>query len=86
MYARKRDQIRLELGQINVDAALLEAERCSDAGDHRCDRAIEMIKIWSRNIEGLLADVVDGVVINKECTVAMLNGGVRGENGVLYKI
>ena len=76
-------QVGLELGQIDVEGTV-EAERC---GDGRHNLGNETVKIgvgWSLNVEVAATDVVDGFVVNHESTIGVLQGGVSGEDGVVW--
>jgi len=93
-----RDQVGLELVQIDVEGAV-EAERGSDgrddclmlvAGQNECctrrtlrDETVQVLVVGKLDAQVPLADVVDGLVVNHEAAVGVLQGGVRGQNGVV---
>ena len=82
MDAGVGDQVGLELGQINVESTL-KTEGGSDGGNNLADEAIEVNVGWALNVEVLAADVVDGLVVNQEGDVNVLEGGVGGQDGVV---
>lgn len=67
-----RDQIGLELVQINVEGAI-ETKRCGDSRDNLSDDAVQIGEAGLRNTEVLLADVVNSFVIDlvNACSVKM---------------
>jgi len=42
-----------------------------------------MLVVGTRNVQVAAADIIDGLVVDKECAVRVLNGTVRGENSVV---
>lgn len=75
-------QVGLELVQIDVESTV-EAQRRGDGADNLGDQAVEVIEARTRNVEVAAADVVDGLVVDKECTVCILDGAVGRQNGVV---
>lgn len=76
------DQVGLELVQVDVQGAV-EAERGSDGGDDLSDQAVQVLVAGALNAEVATADVVDGLVVDHEGAVGVLQGGVSGEDGVV---
>ena len=48
-----------------------------------CDQTVQVLVVWSLNAEVATADVVDGLVVDHEGAVRVLEGGVGGEDGVV---
>ena len=76
------DQVSLELVQVDVEGAV-ETEGGGDGGDDLADESVQVVVRWSVNAEVLLTDVIDGLVINHEGAVGVLQGGVGGQDGVV---
>lgn len=82
MDARVRHQIGLELGQVDVEGTVETQGR----GDRRDDLADETVQVGvgrALDVEITAADVVDGLVVNHERAVAVLQGRVRGQDRVV---
>lgn len=47
------------------------------------DQSVEVLVVWSLDVEVPATDVVDSLVVDHEGAVGMLKGGVRGEDGVV---
>ena len=76
-------QVGLELVEIDVEGAV-EAEGGGDGGDDLGDQAVQVLVVGSLESEVTSADVVDGLVIDHEGAVRVLEGGVGGEDGVVW--
>lgn len=79
---RIRHQVGLELGQINVEGTI-EAQAGSDGADDLGDETVEVLVAGARNVQVAMADVVDGLIVNQESAVSVLNSAVGGQNGVV---
>ena len=82
MDAGVRDQVGLELVQIDVQGAV-EAQRRGDGRDDLGDQAVEVLVARPGNVQIPAADVVDGLVVNQEGAVRVLDGAVGGQDGVV---
>jgi len=76
------DQVGLELSEVDVQGAI-EAEGGGDGGDDLADEAVEVEVGGALNAEVPAADVVDGLVVDEEGDVRVLEGGVGVENRVV---
>ena len=76
------DQVGLELVQVDVEGTV-EAERGGDGGNNLGDQAVQVLKAGALNAEVATADVVDGLVVDHEGAVRVLQSGVGGEDGVV---
>lgn len=76
------DQVGLELVQIDVERTV-EAQGRSDRADDLGDQAVQVLVARAGNIQVAAADVVDGLVVDEECAVGVLNGAMGRENGVV---
>src|SRR5690606_19486331 len=77
------DQVGLELVKIDVEGTV-ESEGGGDGRDDLSDESVEVLEVWTLDIEGATADVVDGLVVDHEGTVRLLQGGVGGQDGVVW--
>ena len=75
------DEVGLELVEVHVEAAG-EAEGGGDAADDLRDGGVE-VGVGGGLYAEVLADVVDGLVVHQEGAVRVVEGGVRGEDGVV---
>jgi len=76
------DQVGLELVDVNVELTL-EAERGGEAGDDLSDDAVEVLVRGALDAEVLLADVIDGLVVEHEGAVGVLEESVGREDRVV---
>lgn len=79
---RIRDQVGLELVQINVKRTV-KAQRRGDGADDLGDQAVEVLVARASDIKVATADVVDGFVVDKESAVGVLDRAVGRQNGVV---
>uniref|UniRef100_A0A8W7P101 Uncharacterized protein n=1 Tax=Anopheles coluzzii TaxID=1518534 RepID=A0A8W7P101_ANOCL len=79
---RVRHQVGLELGQIHVEGTV-EAERRRDGRHNLADQSVEIRVGRALDVQVATADVVDGLVVDHERAVGMLQGGVGGQDGVV---
>ena len=77
-----RNQIGLELIQINVESSV-KSERGCDGGNNLGDQTVQVGVGRTFNVEVSSADVVDGLVVDHESTVGVLQGGVGAQRGVV---
>merc|ERR1719225_889689 len=75
-------QVGLELSQVHVQGSV-EPQGCSDGGHNLSDQPVEVGVGWPLNVQVATADVVDGLVVNHEGAVGVLQGGVGGQDGVV---
>jgi len=79
---RVRDQVGLELGDVDVEGTI-KAERGSEGRGDLSDEPVEVGVAGPLNVEGAAADVIESLVVDKEVHVAVLEEGVGGEDGVV---
>merc|ERR1719261_457338 len=77
-----RDEVGLELSNVDVECTI-EAEGGSQGGDNLGDEAVEVGVGGALNVEGTAADVVDGLVIEHDGNVSVLEERVGGEHRVV---
>ena len=75
-------QVGLELSQIDVEGAI-EPEGGGDGGDDLADESVQVGVGWSLDVQVTAADVVDGLIVDHEGTVRVLQGSVGGQDGVV---
>ena len=86
-YQRKVDpriryQVGLELGQIDIERAI-ETQRRRDGADDLTDEPVQVGVRRSLHVEVTPADVVNGLVVDHESAVGMLEGRVGCQDGVV---
>merc|ERR1719357_329815 len=77
-----RHQVGLELSQVHVQGSV-EPQGGSDGGHNLSDQPVEVGVGWPLNVRVATADVVDGLVVNHEGAVGVLQGGVGGQDSVV---
>jgi hypothetical protein len=82
MNPRIRHQIRLKLIQIDIKRTIKPQTARNTANNLR-NKPIQMLKARSRNIQVATTDIVDSFVVDEERAVAVFDGGMGGENGVV---
>jgi hypothetical protein len=59
-------------------------ERAQVADGTLCDKTVQVLVVGALNAKVPSADVVDGLVVDHEGAVGVLEGGVGGEDGVVW--
>jgi len=75
-------QVSLELSQVNIESSI-KSKRGSDGGHNLTNQSVEVGVRWPLYIEVSTADVIDGLVVDHEGTVRVLQCGVGGQDGVV---
>merc|ERR1712130_237196 len=75
-------QVGLELSQVNVESPV-EPQGGRDGRDNLSDQPVEVGVGWSLDVQVTAADVIDGLVVNHEGTVRVLQSGVGGQDGIV---
>jgi hypothetical protein len=83
MDTRVWHQVSLELSKIDVESTI-ESERCSDGRHDLSDQTIQVGVCGSFDVQVTTANVVDGFVVNHESTIGVFQGGVSGQDGVVW--
>jgi hypothetical protein len=76
------DQVGLELIQVDIQRAV-ESQRGGDRADNLSDQTVEVFERGAGNIKVATANIVDGLVVNKERAIGVLDGAVCGEDRVV---
>ena len=76
-------QVGLELSNINVQSTI-ESEGGSEGGDDLSDESVQVGVGWSLDIEVSSADIVNGLIVEHDGDISVLEEGVGGENGVVW--
>ena len=76
-------QVRLELVEIDIERTI-EAQAGGDGADDLCNQPIEMLIVWSWDVKVASADVVHGLVVDKECAVGVLDRAVSGQDRIVW--
>ena len=77
-----RDEVRLELGHVDVEGTI-EAEGGRQARDDLGDETVEVGVGGTLDVEVAAADVVQRLVVQAEGAVGVLEEGVGGKDGVV---
>ena len=72
----------MRLVQVD-DEGVVEPQRGCDGRDNLANQPVEVGVAWPLNIQIPPTDVVDRLVVNHKSTVAVLQGGVRTQSGVV---
>ena len=75
-------QVGLELCQVDVKGAI-KSERSGDGADDLANQTIQVGVCRSLDVQVTAANVVDGLVVDHECTVGVLQGRMGGQDGVV---
>ena len=76
-------QVGLELSQVDVEGTV-ESQRGSDGADDLTNQPVQVGVCWSLDVQVSSADIVDSFVVDHEGTVGVLQGGVGGQDGVVW--
>lgn len=76
------DQVGLELVQIDVQGTI-ESQRRGDRADNLGDQTVQVLEGWAGDVKVTTADVVDGLIVDEERAVRVLDGAVGGEDCVV---
>merc|ERR1719228_478339 len=76
------NQVGLELVQIHVQRAV-KPQGGGDGGDDLADQPVQVGVAWPLYVEISSTDVVDRLVADHECTIAVLESCVRAQGGVV---
>ena len=75
-------QVGLELSQVDVEGTI-EPQGGGDGGHDLGDQPVQVGVGGTLDVQVTAADVVDGLIVDHEGTVRVLQGGVGGEDGVV---
>ena len=75
-------QVGLELGDIDVEGTI-ESQRGGQGRDNLSDESVEVGVGGSLDVEVAAADIVDGLVVEDDGDISVLEEGVGGEHGVV---
>merc|ERR550534_3345414 len=62
----------------------IETKGGGDRWDDLSDQSVEVGVSWSFDVQVTSADIVDSLVVDHESTVRVLQGGMGGEDGVVW--
>ena len=75
-------QVGLEFSQVDVQGTI-EPQRGGDGADDLCNQTVEVGVGWTLDVQVTTADVIDSLVVNHECAVRVLKGGMGCQDGVV---
>lgn len=75
-------QVGLELGDVDVEGTI-ESEGGSQGRDDLRDESVQVGVGWSLDVELSSANIVDGLVVQHDGNVSVLQEGVGGQDGVV---
>jgi len=76
------DQVGLELSDIDVEGTI-ESEGGGQRGDNLSDESVQVGVGGSLDIEVSSADIIDGLIVEHDGDISVLEERVGGENGVV---
>jgi len=76
------DEVSLELGDINVKGTV-KSKGGGEGGDNLGDESVQVGVGGSLDVEVSSADIVDGLVVEHDGNIGVLEEGVGGEHGVV---
>jgi len=76
-------QVGLELSQVDVQGTI-ESQGGGDGGDDLTNQSVQVGVGWSLDVQVTSADVVDGLVVDHEGAVGVLQGSVGRQDGVVW--
>ena len=79
MNSRVRHQVCLEFIEIHIECTI-KTKGGSDGRDNLGNDPIQVGVGWSLSVELLTAYVIYGLIVYHECTVRVLQGGMRGQD------
>jgi hypothetical protein len=82
MNTRIGHEIGLEFGEVDIESTV-EAQRRRDGGDDLSNQSVEVRVGWPLYIQITSANVIDGLVIDHERAVRVLEGRVSRKDGVI---
>ena len=80
--ARVWDEVRLQLGEVDVERSV-KAQRRRDGADALGNQAVQVGVRRTLDVEVAAADVIDGLIVEDERDVGVLQGAVGRQNGVV---
>ena len=80
---REGHQVCLELVQVDIQGTV-EPEGCGNGRDNLGDQTVEVGEAWGRNAQVLLANVINGLVVNHERTIRVFEGGMGGQHSIVW--
>lgn len=75
-------KIGLELVQVDVESTV-ESKGSRDRADNLSDQTVQVVVVRPGDVQVALADIVDSLVVDQKRAVRVLDGAVRGEDGVV---
>ena len=76
-------QVGLELSNIDVEGTV-ESERGSQGGNNLRDKSVQVCVGWSLDIEVSSADIIDGLVVENDGDISVLEQRVSGQDRVVW--
>ena len=81
--AGEGDQVGLELVQVDVQGAV-ESEGSSNGRNNLGDQTVEVGEARGADSQVLLANVIDGLIVNHERTVGVFESGVGRQYSIIW--
>jgi hypothetical protein len=66
--ARVRDQVGLELVEIHIESTV-ETKAGSYGADNLGNQTVQMLVVWTRDVQVAAANVIDGLIVDQEGTI-----------------
>jgi hypothetical protein len=75
-------QVGLELVQVDVERTI-ETQGRRDRADNLSNETVEVLVVGTGDVQATAADIIHGLVVDKEGAVGVLNGAVGGKHSVV---
>jgi hypothetical protein len=76
------DQVGLELSNIDIQGSV-ESQRSSQRRDNLGNKSIKVSMGWSFDIQVSSADIINGLIVQHDGNVSVLQKGVSGQDGIV---
>ena len=77
-----RNQVGLELVEIDIECTVEPEARCDRAND-LSNQAVQVFIIGPRNVQVTTADVIDCFVVDQKCAIGVFDGAVCRKHSVI---
>ena len=82
MNPRVRNQVRLELVQVDIQSTIETERRCNRA-NHLSNQAVQVLERRARDVQVATANIIDSLIVNQKCAVGVLDRAVGAQDSVV---
>ena len=76
------DQVSLELSDIDIQGSI-ESQRSSQRRDNLSNKSVKVSMGWSFDIQVSSADIINGLIVQHDGNVSVLQKGVGGQDRIV---